>query len=331
MKILPSAVAAVSAILLSSAAVAAAPAPTRVGVILKGLDNPFFVAMFEGARAEASRVGARVTIRAATGIGDLAGQATRARALAAAGQACYVANPIDRTNLIDPLRGVGRPVVNVDSVIDPAAARRAGISIATYVGTDNAAAGALAARAMQALLPRGGDIALVGGLALDISSHQRLAGFVRHARRTNLRIAVRVAADFDRTKAQLAAQRVMWARPAVVGFFAANDEMALGISDAVRAAGGPGKVKIIGVDGIPEVLDAISSGSITATVSQYPYAMGQMAVRACVVAARGATLPAWVKAPIALVTRANVGRALATFPLPFRTYADPLTPLLGRR
>jgi ribose transport system substrate-binding protein len=108
--------------------------------------------------------------------------------------------------------------------------------------------------------------------------------------------------------------------------------MALGVADAVRAAGKADDVAIIGLDGIPEALDAVRRGSMSATVSQYPYVMGQMAVEACVALARGARLPARVDAPIALVTKSNVAAAIATFPKPFRPYSDPLRRLLrGRR
>jgi ribose transport system substrate-binding protein len=312
-------------------AIALAPAPVHVGVILKSLDNPYFVAMFEGTRAEARRLGVRLSTRAATSNDDAAGQAARVRSLVLGGDACYIANPVNRSNLIAPLRAVTRPVVDVDSVIDPAAARRAGIKIATYIGTDNLAAGALAARGMRSLLPRGGDVALVGGLSSDIGSHQRLAGFTLGARGTPLRIVARVAADFDRTRARLAAARLLRDHPALDGFFAANDVMALGIADAIRASHAAGTVKVIGIDGIPDALDAIRQGWISATVAQYPYAMGQMAVDACIAAARGVRLPARVNAPVSLITSANVVRAAATFPRAPRGFPNPLARLVRPR
>jgi ribose transport system substrate-binding protein len=58
--------------------------------------------------------------------------------------------------------------------------------------------------------------------------------------------------------------------------------------------------------------------------------MGQMAIEACLAAARGAHLPATVDAPIAVVTKANVARATAAFPRPFVGYADPFERLLKK-
>jgi hypothetical protein len=56
--------------------------------------------------------------------------------------------------------------------------------------------------------------------------------------------------------------------------------------------------------------------------------MRQMAVEACAAAARGARLPARIDAPILLLTRENVGLAIAAFPRPFRPYSDPFMRLL---
>jgi ABC-type sugar transport system substrate-binding protein len=340
-KIWPIATAAVSAVLLVWCAagaepaalrtIGAEPAPVRMGVVLNGLDNPYFVAIYEGARAETGRLAVRATVRSVTSNADLAGQAAQLRALVAERKDCYVVNPITATNLVTALRGVRRPIVNVDSPIDPAAAMRAGVRIRTYIGTDDFAAGRLAGAQMASLLPDGGDVALVGGLVDNVNSGVRLQGFERGIRGTRVRVVARVNADYDRTKAEIAAERILRAHPRLSGFFAASDNMALGIADALRAAGKTGRVRVIGLDGSAEALDAVRTGAISATVSQYPYVMGKLAVEACAAAARGAPLPARVDAPIALLTKDNVARAIAAFPEPFQRYSDPFSGLLRGR
>jgi ABC-type sugar transport system substrate-binding protein len=340
-RIWPIATAAVSAVLVVGAAVGAEPAPdrpasadgapVRMGVVLNALDNPFFVAIYEGERAEARRLEVRATVRSVTSNADLAGQAAQVRALVAERRDCYVVNPITATNLVTALRGVKRPIVNIDSPLDPAAAKRARVRVRTYIGTDDFAAGRLAGGHMASLLPRGGGVALVGGLADNVNSGVRLSGFERGIRGSRLRVVARVNADYNRTQAEIAAERILRAHPRISGFFAASDNMALGIADAVRAAGRSGEVRIIGLDGIAEALDAVRAGSISATVSQYPYVMGRMAVEACAAAARGARVPPRVDAPIALLTRDNVERAIAAFPKPVEPYADPFSRLVRGR
>jgi ABC-type sugar transport system substrate-binding protein len=240
----------------------------------------------------------------------------------------YVVNPITATNLVGALRGVRQPIVNIDSPIDAAAASRAHVRVRSYIGTNDFAAGRLAGAHMASLLRGGGELALIGGLANNVNSGVRLSGFERGIRGTRSRVVARVNADYNRTKAEIAAERILRTHPRLSGFFAASDNMALGIADAVDAAGKTGTVRIIGLDGIAEALDAVRAGSISATVSQYPYVMGHMAVEACAAAAGGARLPARVDAPIALLTRGNVARAIAAFPKPFRPYSDPFKSLL---
>ncbi|MDX6716398.1 MAG: ribose transport system substrate-binding protein [Baekduia sp.] len=330
-KVWPIATAAVSVILLAASAAAAEPASVRMGVVLKGLDNPFFVAIYEGVRTEAGRRGAHASVRSVPSNADLDGQAALVRALVAGRDDCYVVNPISATNLVPALRGARRPIVNVDSPIDASAAGRAGVRISTYIGTNDFAAGRLAGARMASLLRGGGTVALVGGVADSVNSRLRLSGFERGIRGTRVRVVARVDADYVRTTAEAAAGRLLHTHPRLSGFFAVNDLMALGVADALRSAGKTGDVTIIGLDGIPEALDAVRAGSISATVSQYPYVMGQMAVEACVAAARGARLPVRVDAPVAVVTRSNVARASAAFPRPFRGYSDPFERILRSR
>jgi ribose transport system substrate-binding protein len=321
------AVAALTALMLLAASAAAGSPPVRVGVILKGLDNPFFVEMYEGARAEAERRNVAASFRAATNVNDIAGQTARARALVRAGNSgCYVVNPINGTNLVPAFRDVKQPVVNVDSPLDRRAAAHAGMRVVTYIGTDDLAVGALAAREMLKALAGRGEVALIDGYSLN--STLRLRGFRRGVAGTQLKVVAKIGAGYDRAKAQLAARRVLREYPHVAGFFAANDVMALGVADILQAAGKRGAVKVIGVDAIPPALDAVRAGHLTGTVAQYPYVMGRMAIEACIAAARGMKLPARVNAPIVLVTPGNVKRVNAAFPLPPEHFQDPFARLL---
>jgi ABC-type sugar transport system substrate-binding protein len=319
------------ALLLGTGAAAAGPAPARIGVVLNSLDNPFWETIYSGVKTEADQRRVALTVRAPAGTFDLSGQAAQARALIAQGGDCYVIAPITLTNLVAPLRDVPRPLVVVNSPIDRAAARRAGLQIRTYVGSSDFGAGKLAGSEMVSLLHGAGQVALLGGWADNINSRLRLGGFERGVEGTNVQVVARANADYVRNKAEAAAARILQAHPKVSGFFAANDQMALGAADAIRAADRTGDVAVVGLDGIPDALDAIRNGSMSATVSQYPYVMGRMAIEACIAAARGAKLPTRVDAPIAVVTRSNVARASAAFPRPFQAYTDPFARILADR
>jgi ribose transport system substrate-binding protein len=103
--------------------------------------------------------------------------------------------------------------------------------------------------------------------------------------------------------------------------------MALGVADALHAAGRAGSVSVIGMDGTRAALRAVRRGRLSATVAQYPYAMGQLGLEACAAAARGRRLPARVDAPVEVVTRENATRALRRFPRTIGPFPDPLREL----
>lgn len=301
----------------------------RVGVVIKGLDNPFFEAMKQGVTAAARDRKADVRLSAATGLEDTAGQASKLEALVAQGLDCYVVNPINQSNLVQALSHVpdGTPVVNIDSPVGADEARALGIHISTYIGTDNEAAGELAADTMATLVGRGASVGVIGGISGDATSVARIDGF-RSGARGRFDPLDPVSADWDERKAMLATGALLRDEPGIDGFFAANDQMALGVARAVADAGRKGRVAVVGVDGIEQALEAVQRGAMSATVSQYPYTIGRLGVEACLAAASGKSLPAKVDAPIQVVTRRNVERAEAKFPEPAKPFKSPFAALL---
>jgi ABC-type sugar transport system substrate-binding protein len=292
----------------------------RVGVVIKGLDNPFFAAMKQGVED----TNADVHVSAATGLDDTAGQAAKLEALIQEDLDCYVVNPISQSNLVNALSHVthGVPIVNIDSPVGADDAQALGIEISTYIGTDNEAAGKLAAETMARLVAEGAPVGLIGGISGDATSAARLDGF-RHGARGHFEALAAVNADWDEHKAMLAARAFLRRHPGIAGIFTANDQMALGAARAVAQAGRKGTVAVVGVDGIEQALAAVRRGAMAATVSQYPYTIGALGVQACLAAAAGKSLPRRVDAPIQVITKQNVARAQAKFPEPVEPFAGP--------
>jgi ABC-type sugar transport system substrate-binding protein len=301
-----------------------------LAVVIKGVENPFFATMRDGVMATARANKARLTFSAAGGLQDTEGQASALESVGTERASCYVVNPINKTNLIEPLSHVakGAPIVNVDSPVDQEVAKALGVRITAYVGTDNLAAGRLAADAMARSVDRGARVAVVAGIPGDATSESRTRGFTAGAQ-GRFDVVQISAADFDRGRARLAAEEILLALPPVQGVFAVNDEMALGVADAVAAAGEDRSLAVIGVDGIPEALDAVKSGALSATVAQYPYTVGQLGVEACLAAIRGKVVPANIVAPVQVVTPENVARAQAKFPRPVEPFDDVVAALLN--
>jgi ABC-type sugar transport system substrate-binding protein len=314
----------------SASAPAPAQGPVKVAAVIKGLDNPFFQSMQKGIEDESASSGAQTTVQAATSITDTTGQADKLVGLAGQDYNCYLVNPISGTNLVQGLAQVAandKTIVNIDSPVDAAAADAAGAKIATYVGTDNVAAGRTAAEQVAKLLPSGGQVAVIGGIAGDVTSGARIDGFTQGLP-PNVTVGQTVAANWERQEALTQATNILRASPDVKAFFAANDDMGLGASRAVANEGKSGQIQVVSVDGNPDALQAVANGELAATVAQYPYAIGQMGVDACRAAAGGATLPAKVDAPVALVTKDNAQQAITTAPKPFAPYDNPFTALI---
>ena len=296
-----------------------------VAAVVKGLDNPFFQSMESGIKDQATTDGVQVTVQAANSITDTTGQADKLNGLATQNFSCFVVNPITGTNMIQgvaQLSAKNIPIVNIDSPIEPEAAKAANAKIATYIGTDNKDAGAQAAAEMARLLPQGGTVALIGGTAGDVTSAARLDGF-KAAVPANMRIISTVAADWERQMALTKATDVMTANQDLAAFFVANDDMGLGVAQAIANAGKTGQIKVISVDGNKDAFEAVKSGGLDAVVAQFPYVIGAMGVEACKAASAGKALPEKVNAPVQVVTKANVDAALSSAPKPAAPYDDP--------
>jgi len=285
--------------------------------------------MKDGLNDGGKATGAKITVQAAQGETDLTGQASILTNVSNGDATCYAVAPISATNLIAPLTAIskaGKAIVNIDSQIDPQAATAAGLKIATFIASDSEKAGELAGTEMVKLLGGKGTVALIGGLAGNANSNARLTGFKKTAGAGGLTIAQEVNADWDAQKALNAATAILTAKPDLGGFYAANDGMAIGVAKAVTNASR--SVKVIGTDGNADAIAAIQKGTMSATVSQYPYVEGLMGLEACQVLAQGGQLPANVDAPLALVTPDNAARAVSAAPKPFDPYTDPIKALL---
>ncbi|WP_082092037.1 substrate-binding domain-containing protein [Demequina pelophila] len=299
---------------------------SSIAAVIKGLDNPFFQAMEQGIEDAAADAGGEVNIQAAADIGDTTGQADKLTALAGQDYGCFIVNPISGNNLVQalaPIAQEGTPVVNIDNPIDAEAAEAAGLDIATYIGTDNVAAGGKAGDFVVEQVEAGAKVAVIGGIAGDVTSAARVDGF-RGAVEGTLDIIQEEAGDWQREIALTKATDIIAANPDIAAFFAANDDMGLGIVKAVENAGLTGQIVVVSVDGNVDALESVQEGGLSATVAQYPFAIGTLGYQACAMAATGEAIPENIESPTALVTADVAADAIAAFPEPFEAFENPL-------
>ena len=257
------------------------------------LGNSYYQQMGEGIKAASSKYpNIRIESRAGDRQDDVTGQRqiiesflVRAQSsgqsklrgviLVPADSGPELAGVIHRLNLLKV------PVINVDIAMQASALNQAGAFVDGYIGSSNIEGGRLAADLMKRLVPSGGNLFLLNGLLGQTAAEDRKAGFI--ARLNELKQTQGYQYELRQWNANWSESEAMAATSSIisggykpVGIFAANDTMALGVVQAVRSAGQRIEAKpvIIGFDAVPEGLDAIRAGDMTATIAQNPKEMG---------------------------------------------------------
>ena len=91
----------------------------------------------------------------------------------------------------------------------------------------------------------------------------------------------------------------------------ANDDMALGAMEAIKARGLSGKIALMGFDALPEALAAVRDGALTATIEQFPGGQSSQAVDILIDKVRNGKDPAnklVLLTPVA-ITKDNLNQA----------------------
>jgi ribose transport system substrate-binding protein len=285
----------------------------RIAIVTRDFTNPYWAALRDGAMAEGKKLGVTVNVQAGQSETDSTGENAKLSALAGQNYNCFGVVPVNATNVITPLVPVAQkkiPILNLDTQIDPSASKQAGVSYASFIGSDNLTAGKQAGEALLKRMGGHGDVAILQGIAGEQNGINRQKGF-SDAVAGKLKIVATQPADYDQAKAQTVTEAILKAHP--------------GAAQAVKNAGLTGKVSIISVDGITAALHAVKAGTLSGTISQYPYAEGQMAVQACVNLVKHKTVPTRIVSPTALIDSGNVDKAIKSFPQPIEPFTNPLT------
>ncbi len=253
-----------------------------VALVVKTLNNPFFIDMERGAREVADSLGLALVVQAP--------EREIVPAIVKANEA-------------------GIPVVVVDTRVDARALAQAGGRIVSFIGSDNVDGGRLAGRYLAERLGGRGRIAVIEGIPGHETGDSRLAGFREGiAAHPGIAIVASQTANWERDQAFNVAQNILQAHPEVRGLFAANDIMALGAVEAVAAAGRTADILIVGFDAQDDAVTAMREGRMAASIAQHPTDMGRQAVLTAWRILEGQPVDAEQPVPIQLVTADSVGR-----------------------
>jgi ribose transport system substrate-binding protein len=288
-------------------------AQPTVALVVKTLNNAFFVEMEQGARAAAESLGIRLLVQAPEREIDVEKQMQIVENLIQRRVSVLALVPSGSREIVPAVvkaNRAGIPVVVVDTRLDTAALRQADGSVSTFIGSDNVEGGRLAGEFLATRLGGQGRLAILEGIPGHETADSRLRGLKEAlAKHPNITIVGSQTANSERDQAFNVMQNMLQSRPDIQAVFATNDLMALGAVEAIAAAGKTGRILVVGFDAQDDARAAIREGKMDATIAQNPRAMGRLAVVAAHRLLKGETLPAEQPVAIELVSRQSAGGA----------------------
>lgn len=250
-----------------------------IGVSLLAQDA-FFEKMAEGFREHGRKADYQVIVTWADS--DAKRQQAQVDDFLKRGVAAIVLCPVDRT-VADSVRRANAqsiPVFTADIAL-----LADGVNVVCHVATDNYRGGQLAADAMHRALKGSGRVAVIDHPSVD-SVILRVRGF--RQRLAELRKKHGSKVEFvhgggpagRRGRWFSSAQDVLQKEPEIDGIFAITDALALQAVEALKAANKLQEVAVVGFDGQPDALLAVTTGELAADVLQQPRRIAQMVVQA---------------------------------------------------
>jgi len=168
-----------------------------------------------------------------------------------------------------------------------------------YAGSNyvQGAGGEIAAEALAKAMNYSGNIVYIRGTPGVIVSINRDKGLQAALKKyPKLKVVVELEGDWTRATGLKIMEDALAKYPqsakngGVSGVYAINDAMALGAVRAIQTAGRK-DIKVVGIDGALDAIDAIQAGTMTATAYQNAEAQGVYAVVAAFRAMKGEKVP----------------------------------------
>ena len=273
----------------------------KVGLSMNTLNNPFFVAVKEGAEAEAKAAGVELVVTDAQN--NPGQQLADVENLIQQKPDILILDPADSDAIVEGVKKANTakiPVFTIDRQAN-------GGEVLTHIGFDAIKSGTIAGEALAKALNGKGSVVEIQGIMGTNVAQDRSKGFnLAMAKYPEIKIVAKQTANFDRGQALNVMENILQANPVIDGVYAANDEMAMGALAAMESSGRTGKIKLIGCDAIDPAIAAIKSGKMAATIAEPPFFLGKEAVKTAEKIAKGEKVEKSVILGSTLVTKENV-------------------------
>jgi ABC-type sugar transport system, periplasmic component len=283
-----------------------------IGLSISSIDNAFFVAMDNGVKQEASKLGYSVLDNNANN--DAATQINQVENLLTRKVDVIIINPVSSEGIapvVKQANSMNIPVITLDR-------SSSGGTVASFIQSDNVRMGQQSADfIVQQLKARygspKGNVVDIQGQRGTSSAEDREKGFVQEIQKyPGIKIVASQSANFNQEQAYNVTSNILQANSQVDAIFGANDDSSVGALKAVQAAnrfaplGSAKHIIIIGIDGTPQALQAIRDGQLDATVTQNPERMAVQAVDIAKAFAASQKYDSHVLYPAMLISKSNI-------------------------
>lgn len=264
-----------------------------IGFIPMTMNNEYFVTMVNAAKIEAEKQGVDLLVQAGERHGSADEQLRIIEDMITREVDAICVVPSSSTGLISAIKKAqkaGIPVVNLDTRIDPAAVKEAGLKPVPYIGTNNYDGAKMGGQyALDNLKIDGMEVAILTGISGQQNAADRRNGFV-DATKGKVKVVAEQTANWEVEQGFNVFQNILQANPNIGFVFASNDNMGLGAIRACKAAGRK-DIKVLGYDAVSGALQSVQEGEMAGTVAQFPAEMGIQGVQAALKMISGEKVP----------------------------------------
>jgi ribose transport system substrate-binding protein len=274
----------------------------RLAVFTKNLTNPAYGAARLGAERAAAVFGAEVLHFVPQKGDDPEEQSAlidQALALQPRPDA-FVLSPVHASKVDPAIRRIAAAGIPMVGFVNPIEAA----PMAGYVSSDDYELALAIARYLFEHLQGKGRVLVVTGPQESYTSLERLRGFRDAAAQyPGIEVVGQVAGDYVREVARDRTTAWLRTHAQLDACLVANDIMAIGVLDALDAAGR--EAAVVGVNAIPQAIEAIAQGRMLATADFNAMQMAYLATECAVRHLRGERIPPRIELPVQIVDRRN--------------------------
>ena len=277
-----------------------------LAVIPKGTSHEFWKSVHAGAVKAARELGnVDITWKGPLQENDLKGQIDVVEGFVAQGVKGILLAPLDDKGLVAPVKEAalaGIPVVIFDSDLQ-------GSDHASFVATDNFAAGKMAGEAMGKLLDaKRNKLIVLRYEEGSASTQKREDGFLEGIKAFPFvdLVSTNQYAGATVESAQKASENLLAAHNDVHGIFCPNESSTFGMLMALRGTKLAGKVKFVGFDSSSALVDGLRKGELDGLVLQNPLNMGYLAMKTLASVIKGEKVEKRIDTGAQVITKANM-------------------------